>query len=396
MYTTGTATDYQDLLGDLRTWLTGTAGWTELAWVPPTLDAKSVDSIVNAGSGYAVNDTITLAGGTSTTATVLTVTGVTGGAIDTVSLTTAGVYTVAPSDPVAQGSTSGSGINATFNMTYGTMMNSVAELQLEGPGNGADARVYVNIATEYDIGNAMYSWALYGATGYTARIDLTLQPGAGGPAYLNLWQNSISYWFFANDRRFIVVAKCSTNYMSAYCGFILPFALPSEYPFPLAIIGSYPEMNVCDVANARNSSIADPGADGAAWYRRRTTEVWAQIENQANSTSAVSPVTGERAFMWPHKTGRNAASGSTSDPNAWSSAGFNVMKLNALDEAPLIQCHIVDMSDNTVVGALDGVYSTTGFNRSTEQEVVSGSITYLLFQRAFRNQPGDFFAVEEA
>jgi len=311
MYTTGTSTDYHDLLDDLQTWLVGTAGWTQKAWVHPV------------------------------------------------------------------------GIDQTWT------------LQLEAPGNGATARVYVNIDTVCNIGNGTYSWRLYGATGYSAGIGLPLQQGAGGPALFNLSQNSISYWFYANDRRFIVIAKTGTNYMSCYCGFILPFALPSEYPFPLAIIGSYPVEALPSVNNARNSSIADPGSDGAAWYRRRTTETWIQIKNHGNSSSSVYPVVGARAFMWPHKTGRNSPSGVTTNPNYWSSGGFNNMKLNANDEAPLIQCHIVDTENRTIVGALDGVYSTTGFNRSTEQEVTNGSRTFTLFQRAFRNSAGDFFAVEE-
>jgi hypothetical protein len=311
-FTTGTATDYHDLLDDLRAWLVASAGWTQKDWSNPT------------------------------------------------------------------------GIDQTW------------KLQLEAPGNGATARVYVNADTVCNVGNGTYSWRLYGATGYSAGIELPLQQGAGGPSFFNLSQNSIDYWFYANDRRFIVIAKVATNYMSCYCGFFLPFALPSEYPFPLAIIGSYPVTALPSLNNARNSSIADPGADGAAWYRRRTTETWYKIENHGDSATSIYPVTGVRAFLWPHKTGRNTSSGVITNPNYWSSGGFGSMKLNAEGESPLIQCHIIDLSNRTVVGALDGVYSTTGFNRSTEQEVTSGSRTFTLFQRAFRNTAADFFAIEEA
>lgn len=77
--------------------------------------------IVGAGSGYAVNDTITLTGGTSTTATVLRVTAVNSGAVTGVSIQTAGSYTILPSaHPVAQGSTSGSGTGATFTINWPT------------------------------------------------------------------------------------------------------------------------------------------------------------------------------------------------------------------------------------------------------------------------------------
>jgi hypothetical protein len=72
-------------------------------------------SVQAGGSGYAVNDTITLTGGSHSVAWVLKVTGVTGGAVTSVAISTQGVYTTNPANPVAQGSTSGSGSGATFN-----------------------------------------------------------------------------------------------------------------------------------------------------------------------------------------------------------------------------------------------------------------------------------------
>jgi len=47
----------------------------------------------------------------------------------------------------------------------------------------------------------------------------------------------MSYWFVANGRRFITVIKISTTYQSSYCGLLLPFGLPQEYPYPLFIGG---------------------------------------------------------------------------------------------------------------------------------------------------------------
>jgi hypothetical protein len=83
---------------------------------------KAVSATVAAGgSGYVVGDTITLAGGTKSQAITLTVTTVSGGAITGVSITTAGSYTVLPSSPVAQASTSGSGTGATFTVLWGLL-----------------------------------------------------------------------------------------------------------------------------------------------------------------------------------------------------------------------------------------------------------------------------------
>lgn len=390
--TTGTASNHNDLLDKLQAWLVGTVGWTQLEYTDVDKEATAV-AINGGGTGYAVDDVLTVSGGTYTTQTTLTVTSVSGGVIDGIEITEPGQYSVIPSNPVSV--TGGTGSGATFNMTYDFITTLDMTLSLQAPGNGASARMYLNIATVHDEGDAFYSWEIYGATGYDSGEAYGSMPGAGGPTYFNLWQNTISYWFYANDRRVIVVAKCSTNYMSMYGGFLLPFALPTEYPFPHCIIASYPEIEAPDLNNARNSMIADPGANGAAWYRRRTTENWVEIENQNSSSGSIAPSTGQRPFIWPHKTGRTQGSGTGTNPNYWGPDGFHTMKLNALNESVLMQCHVIDLDDLTIVGALEGVFSTTGFNRTTEQVITIGARTFRLFQRAFRNQPGDFFAVEE-
>lgn len=90
-------------------------------------------SVISGGTGYAVNDIITLVSGESTSPPIgapcqLLVTGVTAGVITGVSVISAlpgtdtkgGSYFAAQSNPVAQGSTTGSGSGATFNLTFGS------------------------------------------------------------------------------------------------------------------------------------------------------------------------------------------------------------------------------------------------------------------------------------
>lgn len=80
----------------------------------------------NLGTGYAVNDTITLAGSTGTEP-VLTVTSIgAGGAVGTVSVTTPGAATVLAANPVSQGSTSGGGTAAEFAITWGILSATVS------------------------------------------------------------------------------------------------------------------------------------------------------------------------------------------------------------------------------------------------------------------------------
>lgn len=76
-------------------------------------------TIQSAGTGYVIGEMITLTGGTSTSQTVITVLSIGGGgAIATIQVSTPGQYQAEPSNPVAQGSTTGVGIGATFNVTF--------------------------------------------------------------------------------------------------------------------------------------------------------------------------------------------------------------------------------------------------------------------------------------
>lgn len=80
--------------------------------------AKEVASaaIAAGGTGYAVDDILTLVGGTFERVGKLRVTTVTTGAVTAVSVEEEGAYTVVPTDPVAV--TGGSGNDdATFNLT---------------------------------------------------------------------------------------------------------------------------------------------------------------------------------------------------------------------------------------------------------------------------------------
>jgi hypothetical protein len=100
----------------------------------------SVGSMVNlggtvqaGGTGYTNGDVLTVVGGTPTgVAATLTVTGVSGGAITTVSATNFGQYTVLPTNPVSV--TGGTGSSATLNLTWG--IGSAVGFNITNAGSG--------------------------------------------------------------------------------------------------------------------------------------------------------------------------------------------------------------------------------------------------------------------
>ena len=103
------------------------------------LACVSVDSVDTAGSGYAEGDTITLTGGTGTIDTILTVTSVSGGGVTGAEILRPGRYSVAPTDSVGQGSTSGGGSGADFSLTYDAVVTFVDESLLFASGFTEDS-----------------------------------------------------------------------------------------------------------------------------------------------------------------------------------------------------------------------------------------------------------------
>ncbi len=90
-----------------------------LGMILNTNNFAATSAVISAGgSGYAVGDTITLTGGTAVSQPVFVVATLSGSAVATVTVGYPGSYSTKPANPVAQGSTSGSGTGCTLTVTY--------------------------------------------------------------------------------------------------------------------------------------------------------------------------------------------------------------------------------------------------------------------------------------
>ena len=127
--------------------------------VPPvatsTLKVVGTPTVTAGGTGYSTTQVLTVVGGTGTAAT-LTVSTVSSGVITAVTITTAGAYTVLPTNPVAV--TGGAGTGATFTLGYG-----VGSVVVASAGSG-----YLTTPTV----------AFTGGAGSSAAATATLDSGA--------------------------------------------------------------------------------------------------------------------------------------------------------------------------------------------------------------------------
>lgn len=284
-----------------------------------------------------------------------------------------------------------------------------ASLQMMGPGSGSGREVYVNIKTVADATAPYYSWRVRGATGYVSGAAEGLNPGElGANVYFNLWQNTIDYFFYVNDRRFIVVAKCSTAYMCLYAGLFLPFGAPAQYPYPMFIGGDYRLPVTWSTTDSSRRFFIDPGTsmnsggDSNAWVRL-PSGVWAGVANAINGAAndqSVSPTTGQ-VSMWPQKGDHNATS--SDNLEAFGHGTGTGATIRALDnfvttrqgERGLLPAMIIKQDEPTL-GVLDGVFVPLGNGLATEQTMTVGSDTYKAFQNIQRASGNDFMFIKQA
>lgn len=302
---TGTATDYKDLLARLRTFLTGTPGWTSMR------------------------------------------------------------YTVG-----------GAG--------------NPDECILRAPGLGGTDQIYVGIKTFENATADYYNWRLGGFTGYDPGLAFNLQPGVMQSVFMTLWNSPIPYWFIANGRRCIVVAKISTFFMTSYLGFINQYPSPAQFPYPLAVGGNlaiFPEPALTDVqwrwSNATFANSNFPmsmryspgggfgGPNSCQLRLRKPSGIWVDLAS-----------------------GYAGGYQDTDDMNIWpyTSGMVNLQQNLGATQSPALP---IVLHDNTpeVYGELDGVVATSGQAIASEDTLTIGADSYLVVQNVFRTGRNQYCAV---
>jgi hypothetical protein len=323
-FTTGTATDMNDLIGDLRTWLTVTLStWTELEYT--------------AG---------------------------------------AGVY-------------------------------DATTFSVQGDGPDASRRVYVNMETEHDSGNNYHTFKARMALDYDSALSRANQLGASPlDTYTLGWDASMNYWFYANARRFIVVIKVNTTYSFFHAGMFLPWSTASEYDFPYYIAGDNPHVDVYTELDSNRNFFIRPAPAVAHW--RDWNGNWGQVENQiANQPSSNRPITTAAAYIWPQGFGSNTGN---NFPSSWAGTDtghsaehfLDHLEPTEQDELPFFPCllgvNTADasaVSNQGLIGALDGVWTVPGVGVTAEQTITFDSRTFRLFPNISRLNGANWIAIEE-
>lgn len=390
---TGTAADVADLMAKLNSFLLcGHA----LEPVYSGVGTGVVDGLI--GTQDSILETITV---TFTSDEDYDVSGSQSGSLGSGTVGTPFASAVCSFTAVEGGTPWDSGDTIVFTMTPPwTAVRAVggSEYIWMAPGNDGISQIYVGVLRFSSAIGDYDNLRLGGFTGFDSGQTFANQPNACTRPVLPLLRvGSMPYWFVANGRRVVIVVKVSTNYESAYLGFLRQYANPSQYPYPLVVGGSmsFNSEPAVGSTNWRWSYVGDehhafpipyPSRQGANYLQlrmRRPDGVWLGF------SSDNADLTGN-GYVWPY--------------------GFSMTNLlsNLDGSYPLFP--VVLMSDDgfegyeanypsvTVLapqmwGELDGVLATTGYENAAENVITVGRTRHLVVQDIHRGTRKSYFAV---
>lgn len=259
-------------------------------------------------------------------------------------------------------------------------------------GDGKD-EIYVGISLKTDKDYGQEDIRFNGYAGYDEGLKWEEQPGVIYHATLPvipLPRNAkFVCWVTANSRRFILVVQVSTQYESAYVGFLKPISVERQYPYPLVVAGSAYDGVRWDSYADSHSCWTNPHGSGynTSFRLRRSDGTWESgLNTKGNQTT--SPLA-----VWPQNT-----------------SPTNI--LTVLDESLTIEniamypeyVYECGSGPNTknigsdpigIVGQLDGVYFVG--NRedlSSKDTLIYNNKPYMVFNNVDRRDNDEYFCIE--
>lgn len=224
--------------------------------------------------------------------------------------------------------------------------------------------------------------------------------------------NPMEYWFVASGRRFVVVVKMSTTYVSLYGGFFLPYANPITYGYPLMIGGSMPyngdDSSGLQVKSWRDQKAAhshfpfsvDLGGNNGIQDDERSScylldngGQWRNVGDQLDSAYNVAPYYFRKEDVSFQNPWRQTEVGSSDNNVGWL---FQRQRIEenfgggfSLEQFQLIST----VGGEQMLGVMDGVFSCPGQGNAAQNIVQIAGVDYLVVQNVFRTDTRQYWAL---
>ena len=283
---------------------------------------------------------------------------------------------------------------------------------LKGPGASGLDSIYVSLKRFDAPATDMSYFEIRGMTGILAgAADVNSHINQSPIARSFFDVNAMEYWFVANGRRFIILAKMSTVYSILYGGFFLPYANPLAYPYPLLIGASSPDWlsGTNNINNWRSQSTyhrhfmfgyinTETGANlshRASGYMLDPSGDWLNIGDTSGSANIAMAPWG--FYQYDNYDSSDWRSTWNHD-YSWDQLGYNDMRSRIEENVgggySLAPFTMIQTKPNIqTYGILDDLYCAPGENNAVENTVTIDGVDHLIVQNVFRTDVNQYSAL---
>lgn len=276
---------------------------------------------------------------------------------------------------------------------------------LRGKGSTGSENIYVGLSLTLGISTDDHRINIYAMGGIIASA-VSMSEHINVSPEMRVWLDSaaMKYWFVANARRFVLIANMSTVYQAGYAGYILPFATPLNYPYPVYVGGSANAQTA--VTNWRSLSahhahflFSDWNSSGgsdllrANGYLLDPAAGWRACA--ANSSAGIQ--IGPRMYQQTDADGTSRW-GISRNPTTANRFGSEAIRTREIDNygggmtlTPV--CLFQEVTSNQNFGVLDGVYLCPGQGNAAENIIQVGGIDHLVLQNVWRTDVAEYWAL---
>lgn len=273
---------------------------------------------------------------------------------------------------------------------------------LKGPGLSETDSVYIGLKQTTNLLDDASEIQCVGMTGVIQTSTLFNDHVNTTPNIMRLLLRTqpMDYWFTANGRRFMVMVRVSTVYEALYAGLFLPYSLPTQYPYPLAIGGTAPAAGLGgnNVGNWRSTAEAHThytrGFRDTSGTNGHTANMF--ILDPSGNWLQAGIGGGDPAFLGPAQFGTDfgaqAAINGTAGNYGYATMIDRVIPAFGNGNVLIpITISAQSPSDQTY-GVLDGCYRVGGRGNAPENIITVDGQDHVVGISAFRTGIADFWA----
>jgi hypothetical protein len=252
-------------------------------------------------------------------------------------------------------------------------------VQLKGSDVSGEGAIHVHMIYRSNVLQDVYAFQMEGSAGWLPDSDVKefgrnpqnsfRDVGTTTQAIVRvpLHSNPIQYWITASPRRFMGAFRHNDRWGTMYCGFVLPYGMPSQWAYPLWIAGN--NMSTDDYKENTN---------GCAWGASAVPSGMLYCPSgRWQITPAYTYVYGSRGYavrLWPWG----------SEPSMTHLPYYKPLRdKNGVERYPVTNMffYCLDGNEYGVFGEPEGLCHATSWAASGGDVLSAGGRDYLLVQR---------------